>query len=106
MPFSSPSLPFFALTTAGLEALSSKEIAMLPHVSVKTVSYRRISGVCSGSLVSLLTLRTVDDVFLEIATWTGIGRLRSSLERLRLLSALCSAAPSTHTSNVFCHGEL
>jgi tRNA (guanine6-N2)-methyltransferase len=87
MSFSAQNLPFFALTTSGLEATSAKEVALLPHVSIRTISYRRISATCSGSLASLCSLRTVDDVFLEIATWTDIGRPRKSLERLRYLSA-------------------
>ncbi len=87
MPFSVQKVPFFALTTSGLEALSAKEIAMLPHVSIKTISYRRISADCSGSLASLFSLRTVDDVFFDIATWTDIGRPRSTLERLRQLGS-------------------
>lgn len=87
MAFSANNLPFFALTASGLEATSAKELAMLPHVSINTVSYRRVLGTCSGSLASLCSLRTVDDVFLEIATWTDIGRLRSRLERLRHLGA-------------------
>jgi tRNA (guanine6-N2)-methyltransferase len=80
-------LPFFALTTAGLEATSAKELALVPQITIHTISYRRISATCSGSLASLCSLRTVDDVFLEIATWMEIGRPRSSLERLRHLAA-------------------
>ncbi len=87
MPFSTISLPFFALTTSGLEAISASEIAMLPGVSINTIAYRRISATCSGSFASLLSLRTVDDVFLEVATWMYIGRPRSSLAHLRLLGA-------------------
>jgi 23S rRNA G2445 N2-methylase RlmL len=85
MPFST--LPFFAITTSGLETISAGEISMLPHITIKTISYRRISVESSGSPASLLSLRTVDDVFLESATWTDIGRPRSNLERLRFLSA-------------------
>ncbi|MBO0779220.1 MAG: hypothetical protein J2P37_10375, partial [Ktedonobacteraceae bacterium] len=87
MSFLAKKVPFFALTTAGLEALSAQEIAMLPHVDVKTLSYRRISATCSGPLEALLSLRTVDDVFFEVVTWTDIGRPRKSLERLRCLGA-------------------
>src|SRR5579871_2308201 len=87
MPSSVRSLSFFALTTAGLETLSAREIAMLPGVTIKTIAYRRISGTCAGSPASLLALRTVDDVFLEVVSWTDIGRQRSCLERLRHLSA-------------------
>jgi hypothetical protein len=66
-------VPFFALTTSGLEETSAQEIALLPHVSINALSYRRISATCSGSLASLCSLRTVDDVFFEITTWTDIG---------------------------------
>jgi tRNA (guanine6-N2)-methyltransferase len=87
MAFSTNTLPFFVLTTCGLEATAAKELAMLPHVSINTIAYRRVFGTYSGSLASLCSLRTVDDVFLEIATWTDIGRPRSSLERLRHVGA-------------------
>jgi tRNA (guanine6-N2)-methyltransferase len=87
MPFLTVPLPLFVLTTSGLEAISAREIARLPGVSINAISYRRISATCSGSLTSLLTLRTVDDVFLEIATWTDIGRSRGSLAQLRLLGS-------------------
>jgi hypothetical protein len=87
MSCSAKNLPCFVLTTCGLEATSAKELAMLPHVSINSISYRRISATCSGSLASLCSLRTVDDVFLEIATWRDIGRSRRSLARLRQLGA-------------------
>jgi tRNA (guanine6-N2)-methyltransferase len=87
MSFGPAFLPFFAVTTVGLETVSVEEIALLPGVQIGSISYRCISGTCAGSLEPLLTLRTVDDVFLEVATWTDIGRPRSSLERLRQLSA-------------------
>src|SRR5262245_17469373 len=82
MAFSTNHVPFFVLTASGLEVIAARELAMLPQISINTVTYRRVSGTCSGSLASLCSLRTVDDVFLEIATWTDIGRPRSSLQRL------------------------
>jgi 23S rRNA G2445 N2-methylase RlmL len=87
MSCSPKNLPCFALTTCGLEATSAKELAMLSHVSINSISYRRISATCSGSLAALCSLRAVDDVFLEIATWRDIGRSRRSLARLRQLGA-------------------
>jgi 23S rRNA G2445 N2-methylase RlmL len=84
---SSSAIPFFALTTAGLEELSAREIALLPGVQISSISYRCISATCSGSLMPLLALRTVDDVFIDVATWTDIERPRSSLEWLRQLCA-------------------
>lgn len=80
------SVDIFALTTCGLETVSAREIAVLPHVTVSDISYRRIAATCSGLLASLLSLRTVDDVFLDVATWSDIGRPRSVLERIRTLS--------------------
>lgn len=103
-------VPFFALTAPGLEELSAGEVAMLPEVSITTTSYRRISATCAGALEPLLSLRTVDDVFLEIATWTDIGRPRSILERLRHLAmqldlhtaaAYCASLRPVHTPALF-----
>lgn len=87
-------LPFFALTASGLEATSAREIAMLPGVSISSISYRRISATCSGELARLCSLRTIDDVFLEVAIWAEIGRPRSSLERLRHLGAALDLYPA------------
>lgn len=77
----------FALTTYGLETVCVREMAALPQVTVRGITYRRIAATCAGSLAPLLSLRTVDDVFLAVATWSDIGRPRSTLERLRTLSA-------------------
>lgn len=82
-----PTVPCFALTTSGLEKVSASEIAALPCVCIKDISYRRIDFDYSGPLAALLSLRTVDDVFLKVATWENIGRPRSSLERLGILAA-------------------
>jgi tRNA (guanine6-N2)-methyltransferase len=87
-------LPFFALTASGLEATSAREVAMLPSVSISSISYRRITATCSGELARLCSLRTVDDVFLEVASWMEIGRPRSSLERLRHLGAALDLHPA------------
>ena len=74
---------FFSLTTPGLEQVSMREIAAVPGVVVKQVSYRRIAASCSGALAPLLSLRTVDDVFLDLGEWSHITRHRSVLARLR-----------------------
>jgi tRNA (guanine6-N2)-methyltransferase len=81
-------IPFFALTSAGLEALSAEEMAALPGVSIRDVLYRRITASFSGDLTVLLSLRSVDDVFLEIASWTDIGRPRAALDSIRQNAAL------------------
>jgi len=90
----SNTLPFFALTTAGLEAISAQELARLPQITSQTISYRRLSGTCQGDLASLCSLRTVDDVFLELAIWREIGRPRSSLEQLCHLAGALDLRPA------------
>jgi tRNA (guanine6-N2)-methyltransferase len=77
---------FFSLTTPGLEQVSLREIAALRGVEVTQVSYRRIAASCEGDLSPLLSLRTVDDVFLDLGAWTGITRHRSVLARLHDIS--------------------
>jgi 23S rRNA G2445 N2-methylase RlmL len=77
----------FALTTRGLEAIGAGEMAALPGVNVDSIAYRRVAATCAGPLPPLLELRTVDDVFLDVATWQGVGRPRSALARLTELSA-------------------
>jgi len=77
----------FALTTRGLETVSAEEIAALPGATVEQTGYRRVGATCSGSLKALLGLRTADDVFIDVATWLGIGRHRSTLAALNDMSA-------------------
>jgi tRNA (guanine6-N2)-methyltransferase len=77
----------FAVTNRGLEHVCADEIAALTDVTVDRVSYRRVSATCAAPLRSLLELRTVDDVFLDIATWRGIGRPRSVLAIIGSFSA-------------------
>lgn len=77
----------FALTTRGLESVSADEIATLPGVTVDLVAYRRVAATCIGPLEPLLGLRTVDDVFLDVATWPDIGHTHDTLDTLRGLSA-------------------
>jgi len=72
----------FALTTRGLEGASAEEVASVPAVRVTEVGYRRIAATCTGGLAPLLDLRTVDDVFLELDTWSGVGRHRDELAAL------------------------
>lgn len=69
----------FALTTRGLEAVSTGEMAEIPGVTVTETAYRRVAGMVEGSAASLLNLRTVDDVYLDIGTWQGVGHTRAAL---------------------------
>jgi 23S rRNA G2445 N2-methylase RlmL len=77
----------FTITTRGLETISAAELAAVPGVTIDQVAYRRILATCRGPLTPLLKLRTVDDVFLYVTTWGGIGRPRSTLDILREASA-------------------
>jgi 23S rRNA G2445 N2-methylase RlmL len=62
-------------------------MATLSGVVLGQVAYRRVTATCGAPLTSLLGLRTVDDVFLDVAAWPGIVRQRSTLARLSELSA-------------------
>jgi 23S rRNA G2445 N2-methylase RlmL len=84
----------FALTTRGLEAVAAREIAALAGVTVTETAYRRVAATCAGSPAPLLGLRTVDDVFLQVATAEGIGRPREALARLRALGAGLDLRPA------------
>jgi tRNA (guanine6-N2)-methyltransferase len=77
----------FAITTRGLEAISANELASVPGITVDQIAYRRVFATCQDSLSPLLSLRTVDDVFLYMATWSHITRARSTLNTLREASA-------------------
>lgn len=77
----------FAITTRGLEPISLEEIAAIRGVTEATAAYRRITARCTGSLKDLLNLKTVDDVFLQLAEWSDIQHERSTLAVLRTLSA-------------------
>jgi tRNA (guanine6-N2)-methyltransferase len=90
----SPTTCLFAITTAGLETLSARELARVPGVTVTRAAYRCITATCAGPLAPLLALRTIDDVFLQVAAWTEIGRPRAALERLRALSAQLDLFPA------------
>lgn len=77
----------FAITTRGLEAVSAREIASLPDVAVTEVTYRRVEASCGGPIKPLLGLRTVDDLYLHLATWSGISRHRSTLATMESLAS-------------------
>ncbi len=79
---------WFALTTRGLEFISERELARLPHVADLERGYRHVLFSYRGTAALLLELRTVDDLFVHVATWDGIARPRSTLEQLRRLGGL------------------
>jgi tRNA (guanine6-N2)-methyltransferase len=76
----------FSLTTRGIEHISADEVEALPGCTVDTVGYRRISVSCAD-VKPLLALRTVDDVFLQLAEWDDIDHTRAALRQMTHFSA-------------------
>ncbi|MBZ0288757.1 MAG: methyltransferase domain-containing protein [Anaerolineae bacterium] len=77
----------FALTTRGLEAVSADEMAALPGLNIVETAYRRVSAAYEGSPASLLNLRTVDDLYIDIAIWTKVSHTRDMLAVMKSWSA-------------------
>lgn len=77
----------FAVTTRGLESVSASELASLPGITIEQIAYRRVFASSNGSLTPLLSLRTVEDLFLYIDTWQGMDRARQALYVLKTSSA-------------------
>jgi hypothetical protein len=69
----------FALTTRGLEAVSAAEMARIPGVNITETAYRRVAATCEESPDALLHLRTVDDLYLHLATWQDVRHTRDVL---------------------------
>jgi tRNA (guanine6-N2)-methyltransferase len=84
----------FAVTNRGLEPLCAAEMKQISALRVKEISYRRVSAVLRGSLSSVLRLRTVDDVFIDLQTWTGIGPHRAVLQSLQENSRSLDLSPA------------
>jgi tRNA (guanine6-N2)-methyltransferase len=87
----------FFLTTRGLEAISAGEIATFPEVKIDHIGYRCITASCKKPLAPLCNLRTVDDIFLHLATWHNIGRHRQTLSLLKALSSQLDLASAAAT---------
>lgn len=66
--------------------ICAQEMMRLPGVQVSETGYRRVHARCTGDLAKLLSLRTVDDIFIQLAQWQGIGPHRSTLALLEQLS--------------------
>jgi 23S rRNA G2445 N2-methylase RlmL len=76
----------FAVTNRGIEAISAEEMAQIRGIQITQVGYRRVHANFSGQVAQLLGLRTVDDLFIQLAEWQGIGPHRSTLARLEQLA--------------------
>lgn len=80
-------MQIFALTARGLEAIAAQEIAALPGVRIRERAYRRVRAEHTGNAAELLALRTVDDVFVHLATWHGVAHTRDYLATITSASA-------------------
>jgi 23S rRNA G2445 N2-methylase RlmL len=88
---------WFAITTRGLEFVSEREITTLPGVTNVQRGYRHVLFSHADVVAPLLQLRTVDDLFVHVATWQGIERPRSTLEQLRKFGSLLDLEPAAAT---------
>jgi len=77
----------FAITTQGLEVICAAELKLIPGVNRVTSAYRRVSATFDGDLNELLKLRSIDDIFIDLATWHGIVKQRSALEDIQYRSS-------------------
>lgn len=76
----------FAITTRGLEQISTSEMTTIPGLSIMSSGYRRITAEVKGSLAPLLKLRSVDDVFFALGVWKDIVPQRAALATLYMNS--------------------
>lgn len=73
-------IPFFVLSTRGLETIVQNEVRQLSSVILTQQAYRRIHGQIADKHLHLLShLRTADDAFLEIIQWQDIRHTRDML---------------------------
>lgn len=79
-------LEIFSITNRGIEAISAEEMARIHGLQVTHTQYRRVHATFAGQLEELLTLRTVDDLFIRLAEWQGISPHRSALEDMGQLA--------------------
>lgn len=80
-------IDLFALTTRGLEPLSTAEMTAL-GMRTSEIAYRRIAAqVDEAALATVARLRTVDDVFLHLADWPHLPHTRDALAQIGAWSA-------------------
>jgi 23S rRNA G2445 N2-methylase RlmL len=85
---------FFLITTRGLEDVAAAELqVLLPTADALTLNYRRVSFKAAEA-APLLALRCAEDVFIDLASWQGIGKPRHTLDRIEQLAAELDLAPA------------
>jgi tRNA (guanine6-N2)-methyltransferase len=87
-------LPIFALAARGLEWLAAQEMGRLAGLEIRDISYRRIAAEYSGPPDALLTLRTVEDVFIDLDTWKNMVPQREALSLIKELSSQLDLEPA------------
>lgn len=73
---------YFARVTAGLEQIAWQEIVQHRGAMLSGFGSRRIDFTYDGDPASLLTLRSVDDLYVHVTQFSGIGHTRQSLADL------------------------
>ena len=87
MDVEQPEFGYWAVTTRGLEEIARAEVLELDPAPLAVVAgYRRVAFSSSVDPAMLLELRTVDDLFVDLATWEELERPRATLRRLGDLS--------------------
>jgi 23S rRNA G2445 N2-methylase RlmL len=79
-------LELFAVTNRGLESIGADEMMRTRGLHITQIGYRRVHAIFAGNIGDLLALRTVDDLFIQLAEWQGIGPHRSTLALLEELA--------------------
>lgn len=72
-------LSLFVLTTRGLEAVAAQELAAIPGTTITGQAYRRVQARLEAVSTALTGLRTVDDVYIQLAQWETVGHTRAML---------------------------
>ena len=110
MSTSEPALSYWAIVTRGLEPIAQGEIHERVPDAEPTPSYRRVAFETRAAPEVLLSLRTVDDLFVDLGAWEGIGHTRAALTLmgaraaeldLRDPAAICGTVRELHTPPTF-----
>ena len=88
------SFAFFARTTQGLEDVTAGELRAMGGVDLSAIEHRLVSGRAGAGPGGLVTLRTADDVFVEVGAIEGLGRARSALALLGEKAAILDLEPA------------
>ncbi len=88
------SLPIFILTTRGLESVAAQEMAALFGLTLTGQAYRRVTATTDSVTAPLLKLRTVDDVYVQLAEWESVGHTRAMLSAFEDRAAALDMEPA------------